>query len=494
MRKAYMIFLLYGVCWGQSSIDINTAPHLSTYTQCSGVFRDGGGNYPDNLEKTVTICPAIPGQYVTATFTQFQTQAGADVLYCFSGGTGGNFIQAISGSPSTPFMIRSSAPNGCLTFRFMTNGSINNTGFLSNLSCSATPGPAAVPGSPQDCVGGLGMTICSNNTFSANSGGVGLQELSATNHGCLLTNERQSSWYYFSPVTPGTVAFTIDPFNNGDDYDFAIWGPHTSIVCPYVSGDNPIRCSYSAATGNTGLLNGAGDLSEPAYGAPSDKFVEDLNVVPGQVYVMIIDNWTTSGQPFNLIFTPGSAVLDCTPLPIVLESFNGKAQDLNNLLEWTTVSEVNNQYFIIEKSKDAIDWNMLDRIDGAGNSNQLLHYSLIDHTPYQTTYYRLVQVDFSGEKKTFNMISVKREGSGATKGNILSFYPNPITNRVFIQTYKEGENKMSILDQTGKVVFSTVINGIVNQAVEIINLHPGLYFISIENAGSVQNEKIIIKN
>jgi hypothetical protein len=492
MKKIYLIFLLGGVCWGQVPINLNTATHLATYTQCGGIFRDNTGNYTNNFERTVTICPAIPGQYVTATFTSFATQAGGDVLYCFSGGPGGNFIQAISGTPATPFIVRSSAANGCLTFRFSTNGSVTNTGFQANLSCSAVPGAPAVPGSPQDCVGGLGMTICSNATFSANSSGVGLQELSGTNHGCLLTNERQSSWYYFSPVTPGTVAFTIDPQNNSDDYDFAIWGPHPNVVCPMVSGDDPIRCSYSAATGNTGLLNGAGDFSEPAYGAPTDKFVEDLNVIPGQVYVMVIDNWTTSGQPFNLIFTPGSASLNCTPLPIVLEQFSGKAQEFNNLLEWVTSSEINNQYFILEKSGDAINWNLLERLDGSGNSNQSIHYSLIDHTPYQTTYYRLTQVDFNGDQQTFHTISVTRN-YGASNGEILSFYPNPVTDQLFIQTYLEGENKLSIIDQTGKMVFYTVVNGIANRSIELGQLNPGLYFTEIENQGRVQNDKIIVK-
>jgi hypothetical protein len=470
-------------------VDMSTAVHLSTTSQCGGTFIDAPGNYTNNFERAVSICPSIPGQYVSVTFTSFDTQAGGDVLFAFNGDFGGTLIGTYSGTPALPFTITSSDPNGCLSFRFTTNAITTRPGWSAIVTCSAVPGANPPGGSPQDCVGGQGMTICSNNTFSANSGGVGLQELSATNRGCLSSNERQSSWYYFSPTAPGFVAFTISPQNGGDDYDFAIWGPYPSITCPYISGDLPTRCSYSALTGNTGLLNGAGDNSE---GAGGDKFVEDLNVLAGEVYVMVIDNFSVSGQPFDLIFTPGSAPLDCTPLPVVLLGFNGKAQELNNLLTWSTASETNNQYFTVEKSDDAINWNELGRVTGAGNSNDIKNYSLVDPVPFQTTYYRLTQTDYNGTKTTFQTISVERSAGGIA-GEIMSFYPNPVSEQVFIQTYMDGENKISILDQTGKVVFNTIINGQVAEPIELTSLSSGLYFIHIENNGKVQNEKIIVR-
>ncbi len=470
-------------------VDMSTAVHLSTSTQCGGTLIDNPGAYTNNFERTVSICPSIPGQYVRVTFTTFDTQAGGDVLFVFNGGFGGTLIGTYSGLPALPFTITSSDPGGCLSFRFTTNAITTRPGFSANISCVAAPGANPPGGSPQDCVGGQGMTICSNSTFSANSSGVGLQELSATNRGCLSTNERQSSWYYFSPTAAGFVAFTISPQNAADDYDFAIWGPYPSITCPYISGDLPTRCSYSGLSGNTGLLNGAGDNTE---GAGGDKFVEDLNVLAGEVYVMVIDNFSVSGQPFDLIFTPGSAPLDCTPLPVVLTRFMGKAQESNNLIEWTTATEVNNQYFTVEKSNDAMNWSELGRVNGAGNSNEVHNYSMIDPVPFQTTYYRLSQTDYNGAKTTFQTISVER-ASGGISGEMLSFYPNPVTEQVFIQTYQEGENKISILDQTGKVVFNTIINGIVIEPIQLMNLSSGLYFINIENNGRVQNEKIIVR-
>ena len=100
------------------------------------------------------------------------------------------------------------------------------------------------------------QVLCSSTPVSANSGGFGIQELNSGNRGCLAGNEHQSSWYYVNVQTGGSLTMLIDPNNNGNDYDFAVWGPYTSANvganCPPISG--PIRCSWSAETGNTGMI------------------------------------------------------------------------------------------------------------------------------------------------------------------------------------------------------------------------------------------------
>jgi len=491
MRKAftYLAFLLsVGGIYAQT-IDLSTATHLQTFSQCGGTFIDNPVNYANNFERAITICPSVPGQYVSVSFTSFDTQAGGDILFAFNGDQGGTLINSYSGVLA-PFTITSSAPNGCLSFRFTSNLLTNRPGWTANITCTPIPGANPPGGSPQDCVGGQGMTICSNNTFNANSSGVGLQELSQTNRGCLATNERQSSWYYFSPVASGFVAFTISPAVSTDDYDFAIWGPYNSVVCPMVSGDVPTRCSYSGLGGNTGLLNGAGDNVE---GAGGDKFVEDLNVIAGEVYVMVIDNFTVSGQPFSLIFTPGSAPLDCTPLPVVLTQFEAYEEQNHNKIRWTTVSETNNDYFIIEKSDDANEWTELGRRNGAGNSNQTKQYTMVDQVPYPLTYYRLKQVDFDGATTTFNIISVERQNGGATSVDMLSYYPNPVADHMMVETYMEGDNLITIVDQTGKPVYNKIVNGPLLSDLDMSTLNPGLYFMKIENNGKVENSKIIVQ-
>lgn len=115
-----------------------------------------------------------------------------------------------------------------------------------------------------DC--GAAQILCSNTSQTANSSGHGTQELNNGNHGCLSNNEHQSSWYYLNVQTGGTIEMDVNPNNSSDDYDFAIWGPFNSASaaanCPPHSP--PIRCSYSSATGSTGLVT-------PYYGQSSSS-------------------------------------------------------------------------------------------------------------------------------------------------------------------------------------------------------------------------------
>jgi hypothetical protein len=134
--------------------------------------------------------------------------------------------------------------------------------------------------------------VCNDASFTGNSNGAGTQELNAGNQGCMST-EHQSSWYIFNVVSSGTLALNI---TTAVDYDFAIWGPNVS--CGALGA--PVRCSWAAGGGNTGLGNGASDVTE---GAGGDRWVQTLNVTAGQTYIMLIDNFTANSTSFTLDWT-----------------------------------------------------------------------------------------------------------------------------------------------------------------------------------------------
>lgn len=254
--------------------------------------------------------------------------------------------------------------------------------------------------------------VCTNDSFNGTATGFGTQELSGVNNGCLNGNEHQSSWYYINIGTGGPLTMTINPDNGSDDYDFAIWGPFTTANaganCPPIN--NPIRCSYAAGSGvNTGLVDlPSNQASEGAFG---DGWVEQLNTNPGEIYIMIIDNFSSSGDPYSVMWG-GTAGLDCTPviLPIELVEFEGKADDEVNKIHWITTSEINNDHFTLDKSEDGIYWHELAVISGAGNSNIPILYEYIDEKPNViTTYYRLKQTDYDGNFTYHDIISVDNE-------------------------------------------------------------------------------------
>jgi len=290
----------------------------------------------------------------------------------------------------------------------------------------------------------LGATqVCTDVAFSGNSSGSGAQELTNANKGCLGV-EHQSSWYYFQPVTSGTVSLTI---TTTVDYDFAIW----SGTCSNLG--TPIRCSYAAGGGNTGLGNGAADLSEDAYG---NRWVAPLAVTAGQTYIMLIDNFTSSSTAFTLDWTFSSgATLNCMPvvLPLDLIEFTGNYQStLNaNILSWKTGTERDNDYFTLERSANGSNWATICKETGAGDSYTEIDYEFADNgfEEGKINYYRLSQTDFNGKKKTFDIISVSnltvdkkiikvcnmmgQEITPDSKGVVILLYDDGTTQRVLRQ-------------------------------------------------------------
>ena len=119
---------------------------------CGGSYTDlgGTGNYPANSDSTVTICPSTPGEVVTVTFSAFNTEANVDALYVFDGdaitspqiasaNAAGTVPGGVTGGywgTTIPGPFTSTDPSGCLTFRFRSNATVNNTGWAATVSCA----------------------------------------------------------------------------------------------------------------------------------------------------------------------------------------------------------------------------------------------------------------------------------------------------------------------------------------------------------------------
>jgi hypothetical protein len=129
-------------------------------------------------------------------------------------------------------------------------------------------------------------------------------------------------------------------------------------------------------------------------------------------------------------------------LPIELMSFEGTKRDDYNLLKWSTASEHNNDYFLLERSEDGTNWVSINSTDGVGNSNTKMDYSFRDFTfTNSLNYYRLSQVDFDGASETFNIISIdnsKKQKQVLKIINILGQEVSQDTKGLLIITYTDG--------------------------------------------------------
>ncbi|WP_445456615.1 T9SS type B sorting domain-containing protein [Flavobacterium sp. HNIBRBA15423] len=123
---------------------------------CGGNFIDEGGssaNYPNSSDYIVTICPDNPGDFVTVTFTSFNTEATWDALYVFDGPSitspqiasangPGNVPGGLAGGfwgTAIPGPFESTDPSGCITFRFRSDTSVTNPGWTANIVCAPFP-------------------------------------------------------------------------------------------------------------------------------------------------------------------------------------------------------------------------------------------------------------------------------------------------------------------------------------------------------------------
>jgi hypothetical protein len=161
-------------------------------------------------------------------------------------------------------------------------------------------------------------------------------------------------------------------------------------------------------------------------------------------------------------------------LPIELIHFNAIMNKDRVEISWATASEINNDYFIVEKSEDAMDWVEVIKVSGAGHSVSIIDYFEIDNEPLRgLSYYRLTQVDFDGEQETFNIIPVEN----AIKGEgIMNIYPNPVNKGECISLSFESlhRDKQEIL-----VVLRDIRGNEAYSIIEFIDCEDGLVVIDI---------------
>ena len=175
-----------------------------------------------------------------------------------------------------------------------------------------------------------------------------------------------------------------------------------------------------------------------------------------------------------------TAVDQGQPLPIELVSF--KTDCGSNKIEWLTATETNNEWFILQGTNDAINFTNLDTIPGAGNSNQMLYYS-VPILDWEYSYFRLQQIDFDGKSENSFIIA------GCPQNGILEpiLFPNPNNGQFVIK--HNSTYTFEVFDMIGKRVWSERSNRI---NFDLNQLSDGKYFIRLTNQyGNVKTFKFV---
>ncbi|HXB11634.1 MAG TPA: T9SS type A sorting domain-containing protein, partial [Bacteroidia bacterium] len=182
------------------------------------------------------------------------------------------------------------------------------------------------------------------------------------------------------------------------------------------------------------------------------------------------------------------------PLPIKLEYFNAENNGKQNILNWVTATETNNNYFTIERCDDGIAFEPILTVKGAGNSTTPLSYKAYDESPNTgINYYRLKQTDFDGHYSYSDIVPVFL----STENDIVIF-PNPVTTDINLAYNSTKANAMMlrVVDITGKVMRSFTFNlspGNNNLQINTNDLAPGLYILQADFASGNTFYKKFIK-
>lgn len=212
--------------------------------------------------------------------------------------------------------------------------------------------------------------------------------------------------------------------NGGATYvsELRITGNNNSVY-PYTSTG---VITHNANGSFTNTAAPAGDVYTNTAGVNTTGYsTVTLNLPLGisQVAIDIFCRVNSLGEEW---WIDNIELIEIFPLPVELYTFEGSIVDNSNLITWSTATEHNNDYFIVERSSDGETWTEITKIPGMGNSTSISNYSYVDMSfSKRINYYRLKQVDYDGVTKLYNPIMIDNRST-----NVIVKYINSLGQEV----------------------------------------------------------------
>ncbi|MFL2570398.1 MAG: T9SS type A sorting domain-containing protein [Parvicellaceae bacterium] len=308
------------------------------------------------------------------------------------------------------------------------------------------------------------------------------------------------SEYRASAITPSSSAATgwsSEYFPSTPPNSASVTGPAAGLDHIFTNFYWDISRFSGTADGYVGLYwnSGSGvdvpaDLVVSHYNSAGSEW-EKVGVSPtisgsASSGNIIADQASTSFSPFTL----GSGTSN-NSLPIALVSFSGECLNEGVEIDFSVASQVNNEYFIIERSVDAFLWGEVGRIAGVegGFSNTQINYKFVDQERLQgLSYYRLKQQDFNGAVKEFSPISVSCNSIISD----VALYPNPTSGVVNLEfeslDFVDQNTLLELVDARGVLVKQHALRinkGFNRLTIDCGGLAKGMYFIHVKARQSI---------
>lgn len=300
-------------------------------------------------------------------------------------------------------------------------------------------------------------------------------------------------------ATSATAAFTAEYFNTAYSFltpldvslDHVSAMEYWDLARTVVGTDGKVKLYWENAATSGITSAAAADLRVAHWynpGAGLKWYAEGTSpviTVSGITGTIQTDINVTSFSPFTF-----GAPNGINPLPIELINFKGFAAKSSNVLQWTTATEINNDYFQLERSTNGYEFTSIATIDGAGNSTSIKNYEFTDENASEKIYYyRLKQVDFDGRFSYSNIISIERNQAS---NSFIDVYPNPSNTGIINISTSDDVTEITIYNAVGQVV-RKINTAATSNYIQDINIAEGVYIVkALLDDNSILTTRIIV--
>lgn len=393
-----------------------------------------------------------------------------------------SFTQNLVLNPS--FETRTGCPNGISDYSLVSNWTNWNnstpdyfnscaTG-LSNVDVPSNFGGSQTARTGSAYVGIVSQTMSSpyqsfDETIRAalSSSLVAGQSYTLTFYVNLADNSPYTVYNFKAVFSSGTLASSsgTQGFPPGNELELAYTGAFYSNTTAWEA----ITMCYTAVGGENAVTIGYGNGFVSSTGQSSF-------VIGNYPYYYIDDVSLVASTPC------------ITPLPIELLSFTANCHGNDIQFDWTTESELNNDFFTLEKSTTGQEWKKVLQIPTQnGNTAVKQDYNYSHRTnDFGLTYYRLSQTDLDGTTTYFEPISVQCEPSE------LIAVPNPATDFVAISWDRLNEiTSIDCYDATGRFMQSFSVSEIETGILNMDYMENGSYTLVIKTKVEAHTIRLI---
>jgi hypothetical protein len=185
--------------------------------------------------------------------------------------------------------------------------------------------------------------------------------------------------------------------------------------------------------------------------------------------------------------------LQATALPVQVTYFQTEATDNQRVnVRWETAQEINSNVFVLERSRNAVDYKTIAKIEAAGESNTTKRYSFTDESAlFGTNYYRLSQIDKDGTMQIFRPQAVIIDDASLPFG----VFSNPVFQNIFNVKVEDADEANFVMNDLNGRLISLKTSKLTQTIVEITpteNLSLGMYIIQVQTLGSLKMHKVMI--